>query len=644
LSLGTTTAVTYSDTGLAAGTTYTYAVAAFDSAGNISAPTAGAVETTLALSQGTYATAFPLNENPIFENGNWTNGKTNGLDWANVQAVGGIAFGTQSGSGGYDDSTAILTGTWGPNQTAKATVHSQNQTGAVYEEVELRLRSSISAHSITGYEINFRCLNGGGYTQIVRWNGALGSFTYVNQNGNGNYHGIKDGDVVSASIAGNLIIAYVNGIEVIRGSDSTYSTGNPGMGFFLQGGTSGLNGDFGFSSFSATDGSAADTQAPAVPANLTATAVSPSQIDLAWTVSTDNVGVAGYQIYRNGVGVGSTDAATYSDTGLNASTSYTYAVAAFDTAGNISAPSTAANATTPAPELIPPSVPTNLQSLNVSSNSATVTWSASTDNVAVAGYQVFRNGTVVATTALTSYTDNGLAASTTYAYAVAAYDTSNNVSGLCAPLSVTTTAASSAPPSFVQVNNNQIASGTSTSVAFRSATQAGNAIVVYVIWSNTGNVTLTDTRGDTFISAASPVSWGSNYRAQVFYATNITGGAATVTASFQTAVNAFGVVYIHEYAGINSLSPIDITASASGSSAAMSSGAVFTTDADDLLFGAGVSGNSVTAAGSGFNSRTTAYGNITEDRTPAATGLFSATASQNGSTWGMQIVAFRPAN
>jgi hypothetical protein len=76
----------------------------------------------------------------------------------------------------------------------------------------------------------------------------------------------------------------------------------------------------------------------------------------------------------------------------------------------------------------------------------------------------------------------------------------------------------------------------------------------------------------------------------------------------------------------------------------MSSGAVLTTDADDLLFGAGVSGNSVTAAGSGFNSRTTAYGNITEDRTPAATGLFSATASQNGSTWGMQIVAFRPAN
>jgi len=212
----------------------------------------------------TYTTNFPLAAKPLSETGNWINGKANGLDWADVQIVtAGLACGTESGSGGYDDSTAILTGTWGPNQTAQATVYTTNQqTGSVYEEVELRLRSAISAHSNTGYEINFRCIKGGGYVQIVRWNGPLGSYTYVTEGGNNNYQGIKTGDVISASINGNLIIGYVNGMEVIRGTDSTYTSGSPGIGFFLQGGTSTLNSNFGFSSFSVSDGVSSSTQPP----------------------------------------------------------------------------------------------------------------------------------------------------------------------------------------------------------------------------------------------------------------------------------------------------------------------------------------------------------------------------------------------
>ena len=120
---------------------------------------------------------------------------------------------------GYDDSTALLAGTWGSNQTCQGTVHSVNQ-GAAQEEVELRLRSSISPHSCTGYEISFRCLHPGGYAQIVRWNGPLGDFTYVNYITN--YPGIADGDVISATVNGNLIIGYVNGVEVIRGTDSHF--------------------------------------------------------------------------------------------------------------------------------------------------------------------------------------------------------------------------------------------------------------------------------------------------------------------------------------------------------------------------------------------------------------------------------------
>jgi hypothetical protein len=92
----------------------------------------------------------------------------------------------------------------------------------------------------------------------------------------------------------------------------------------------------------------ADTTAPSIPGGLTAAAVSPTQVDLAWTASTDNVGVAGYYVYRDGVQVASVSATTHSSTGLAAGTSYSFAVAAYDAAGNVSAKSNAVSAATPA--------------------------------------------------------------------------------------------------------------------------------------------------------------------------------------------------------------------------------------------------------------------------------------------------------
>ncbi|KKW45452.1 MAG: Coagulation factor 5/8 type domain protein, partial [Parcubacteria group bacterium GW2011_GWB1_56_8] len=92
----------------------------------------------------------------------------------------------------------------------------------------------------------------------------------------------------------------------------------------------------------------ADTQAPTVPANLTATAISSSQINLSWTASTDNVGVSGYRVYRGGVQIATTTATTYQNTGLAPSTTYTYTVSAYDAANNASAQSASASATTQA--------------------------------------------------------------------------------------------------------------------------------------------------------------------------------------------------------------------------------------------------------------------------------------------------------
>src|SRR5882724_6206253 len=91
-----------------------------------------------------------------------------------------------------------------------------------------------------------------------------------------------------------------------------------------------------------------DTIPPSAPAGLGATAASSSQINLSWSASTDNVGVTGYRIYRSGSQVGTSTSTSYQDTGLSASTSYSYTVAATDAAGNVSAQSSSASATTQA--------------------------------------------------------------------------------------------------------------------------------------------------------------------------------------------------------------------------------------------------------------------------------------------------------
>lgn len=198
----------------------------------------------------TYTTSFPLTESPISDSGNWVNGMDVGLDWHNVVTTPGLAMGTDAAEA-FSDPTALLTGTWSADQMVEATVYSVNQTESCYQEVEIRLRSQMSAHSITGYEILFRCLKTSeAYLAIVRWDGALGDFTYLSSK-NGSQYGVTNGDVVKASISGNAITVYINGVLVDSVTDGTYATGNPGMGFDYGCGTT--YEDFGFTKFTASD-------------------------------------------------------------------------------------------------------------------------------------------------------------------------------------------------------------------------------------------------------------------------------------------------------------------------------------------------------------------------------------------------------
>jgi hypothetical protein len=224
------------------------------SAAGLSSATSAAFAV-LPVSGRTYTTSFPLTENPISEGANWVNGGTVGLDWTDVSTTPGVAIGNQVGAN-FTDATAVLTGAWGPNQQATATVFSVNQNDACNQEVELRLRSAISPKVNTGYEISYKASQtSAAYLIVVRWNGALSDFTYLFSQSGAQY-GVTTGDVVSASIAGNVIRVYKNGVQMAQVTDNTFSAGAPGMGFNLDtapSGCAGTNGNYGFTSFAATD-------------------------------------------------------------------------------------------------------------------------------------------------------------------------------------------------------------------------------------------------------------------------------------------------------------------------------------------------------------------------------------------------------
>ncbi|HSX52920.1 MAG TPA: Ig-like domain-containing protein [Patescibacteria group bacterium] len=184
---------------------------------------------------------------------------------------------------------------------------------------------------------------------------------------------------------------------------------------------------------------APDTQPPTAPVNLTATASSATNVNLSWSASTDNVGVTGYRVLRNNVVIATVTQTGYADGSVLPSTNYTYTVVAFDAVGNASPSSNSVSVTTPAlPDTTPPSAPSNLAGSAISETQVNLTWTASSDNVGVGGYNVFRNGSKIATTNSTAFGDATVSAGQTYTYYVIAFDAANNQSAQSNQISVIT--------------------------------------------------------------------------------------------------------------------------------------------------------------------------------------------------------------
>ncbi len=190
---------------------------------------------------------------------------------------------------------------------------------------------------------------------------------------------------------------------------------------------------------------APDTTPPQVPSPPVIGEYGQTAVQVLWNPTTDNVGVAGYNLFRNGALLETASQVGYTDNSVSPSTTYSYQVQAFDAAGNLSALSAPATVTTHAiPDVTPPSVPANLKGTAPTDQQISLTWLPSTDNVAVEGYRVLGGVTATSLSPIASVTTNSfidtnsLRPNTAYYFAVEAFDTSGNYSAQSVVLAVST--------------------------------------------------------------------------------------------------------------------------------------------------------------------------------------------------------------
>ena len=198
---------------------------------------------------------------------------------------------------------------------------------------------------------------------------------------------------------------------------------------------------------------------------------------------------------------------------------------------------------------------------------------------------------------------------------------------------------------FVQVNAAMPQSpSASVAVSYSLAQTAGNLNIVVVGWNDniSSLSSVSDSRGNSYVQAGTTIA-GTGIQQAIYYAKNIAAGSNTVTVSFNQAA-AYVDVRLLEYSGLNTTNPLDATAGAAGTSNSPDSGAATTTSANELIFGAGTTGGSFNAAGTGFTVCiiTTPDGDIGEHKLVSSMGSYSAPATlNNSSTWVMQMATFR---
>jgi beta-glucanase (GH16 family)/uncharacterized protein YccT (UPF0319 family) len=276
--------------------------------------------------------------------------------------------------------------------------------------------------------------------------------------------------------------------------------------------------------------------APSTPTNLAVSAKTQTSVSLAWTASTDAVGVTGYNILRNGTKVGTVagNVTTYTDTGLTAGTTYSYTVNAFNAAGLTSGASSPLSATTQSGTTTL-NAPTNVFSSATTTTSVSLGWTAST-STGITGYNILRNGTKVGTVAsnVTTYTDTGLAAGTTYSYTVTAFNSAGATSAPSSPLSATTQSATSSlnPPTGLFSS-----STTSSSVAVSWIASTSTGVTGYNVYRNGAKIGSVAANFTYFVDTGLTPGTTYTYTANAF---NASGGVSALSAPFVVATLSSG--------------------------------------------------------------------------------------------------------
>jgi chitodextrinase len=220
---------------------------------------------------------------------------------------------------------------------------------------------------------------------------------------------------------------------------------------------------------------AGDTTSPSKPANLAFVHSTASSIYISWHSAYDNVSVAGYKIYRDGVYVGQTTETEFIDNRLSTNETYGYYISAFDYSGNESVYSNAISAST-GTDSYAPSKPANLSVSSHTENTVSLSWVSSTDNVSVDGYNIYRDDKLIGSVRnKTTFTDQN-APGGLYTYFIRAFDNEGNLS-----IASEVTTVDNAPPSKPIITVDKI-SETVINLSWKSSDNSGN--LTYDLYKN----------------------------------------------------------------------------------------------------------------------------------------------------------------
>jgi chitodextrinase len=453
------------------------------------------------------------------------------------------------------DSTTIQAASSDPNPPTAPSALSATAVSAT--RVNLSWTGSTDDVGVTGYQI-WRGPHNGTLTQIATTSGTGTTYSDTTATGTTAY----DYQVKAFDAAGN-----------VSGSSNTASVTTP------------------------------DGQAPTQPPNFRVTGT-PTQtsVSLAWDSSTDNVGVTGYNVYvGTGPAIPTGMNTSYTATGLSCGTTYGFAVEAFDAAGNTSTQATVSGTTAACPDTGPPTAPSGLSATAVTSTRVDLSWTGSTDDVGVTGYQIWRgphNGTLtqIDTTSGTgtTYSDTTATGATAYDYLVKAFDAAGHVSGPSNTANVTTPA--TAGIAFVGQQDFNGTTGSPTATLAYTGGTAGDfyALIVATPLGATGNITaVTDSGGNTWTrSTQAGVSGGTNTFLSIWRTTTMVAPPSTITVT-GIGANAWDAKVV-EFSGVAAAdAPAAVQPNATASTS-LPTASTTTTNAGSLLIAAGVTPGSKT--------------------------------------------------